>query len=47
LDTLFVFLQRSAEEDVLQWYLMPKIFEDYLTLIDEKDIKFTEGRAGL
>jgi len=26
---------------------MPKIFEDYLTLIDEKDIKFTEGRAGL
>ena len=23
-----------------------KTFEDYLTLIDEKDIKFTEGRAG-
>ena len=24
-----------------------KTYEDYLTLIDEKDIKFTEGRAGL
>lgn len=24
-----------------------KTFEDYLTLIDEKDIKFTEGEAGL
>lgn len=24
-----------------------KTFEDYLTLIDEKDIKFTEGRAGM
>ena len=24
-----------------------KTFEEYLTLIDEKDIKFTEGRAGM
>ena len=24
-----------------------KTFEDYLTIIDEKDIKFTEGRAGM
>ncbi len=24
-----------------------KTFEDYLTLIDQKDIKFTEGRAGI
>lgn len=24
-----------------------KLFEDYLTLIDEKEIKFTEGRAGM
>ena len=24
-----------------------KTFETYLTLIDEKEIKFTEGRAGL
>ncbi len=24
-----------------------KTFEDYLTLIDEKDIIFTEGRAGM
>jgi competence protein ComEC len=24
-----------------------KTFEDYLTLIDQKDIKFTEGRAGM
>ena len=24
-----------------------KTFEDYLTLIDEKDVKFTEGRAGM
>ena len=24
-----------------------KTFEDYLTLIDSKDIKFTEGRAGM
>jgi competence protein ComEC len=24
-----------------------KVYEDYLTLIDQKDIKFTEGRAGM